>query len=197
MDVDYLLRNYLGKYLPGATTKELAMRIMATGSLKASAPKFSKYSGVTEWKNVVVLWVNIDGDDYKNHGIEGGSKLTWFGGSRHYHDSPVVIRMLAIQANREKEIISHQEKVSNTTHEAEKGNMKADLTDEIIPYPASKDQIILLLRRKGGEYFLCGNVIQAGYDTTKHPIRIIWELVNHHTVLCKSKDYVELINLKL
>merc|ERR1712070_360624 len=107
MDVNRVMNKYLSKYLPGATTKDSAMRIMAGDSLYADAPKFSKYSGVTEWKNVIVLWVNIDGEEYKNQGIEGGSKLTWFGGSRHYHDSSVVQRMLNV--SRAKEKIKYQE----------------------------------------------------------------------------------------
>lgn len=56
-----------------------------------------------------------------------------------------------------------------------------------------EDQILLLIRKKGGEYFLCGNVTQAGYDTTKHPIRIIWELFSHQSILSKNKDFKELL----
>ena len=203
MDVEYLLRKYLGKYLPGATTKEFAMRIMAADSLNASAPKFSKYSGVTEWKNAIVLWVNIDGDDYKNHGIEGGSKLTWFGGSRHYHDSPVVIRMLSVHTNKDqrKLITSREEcKISTSIEHLDEASFRqseANLEDKFSPCKEYKDQILLLLRQKGGEYFFCGNVIQAGYDTTKHPIRIIWELTSHQAALSNNQDYKDLINLKL
>lgn len=50
-------------------------------------PKFSKYSGVCEWKNCVFLWVNIRRNTsnrigYNNTFNEKGRFITWFGGSK-------------------------------------------------------------------------------------------------------------------
>merc|ERR1712070_696455 len=90
------------KRISNMSSKEVIMDVN-----RVMSKYLSKYSGVTEWKNVIVLWVNIDGEEYKNQGIEGGSKLTWFGGSRHYHDSSVVQRMLNV--SRAKEKIKYQE----------------------------------------------------------------------------------------
>lgn len=69
--------------------------IMAA-SYFGTAPKFSKYSGVVEWKNCVYLWVNIGvpGGDYNNSFSEGGRYITWFGGSRMHADTPVTQRLL-------------------------------------------------------------------------------------------------------
>ena len=60
------------------------------------APKFSKYSGVVEWKNCVYLWVNIGvpGGDYNNSFSEKGKYITWFGGSKMHGDTSVVQRLL-------------------------------------------------------------------------------------------------------
>jgi len=62
----------------------------------SSRARFSKYSGVVEWANAVFLWVNVGGTqcDYPNEMREGGQVLSWFGGSRHHEDSPVVQRLL-------------------------------------------------------------------------------------------------------
>jgi hypothetical protein len=49
-------------------------------------PRFSKYSGVCEWKNCVFLWVNIMKvackGGYNNTFNEKGRFMTWFGGSK-------------------------------------------------------------------------------------------------------------------
>ena len=69
--------------------------IMAA-SYFGTAPKFSKYSGVVEWKNCVYLWVNIGvpGGDYSNSFSEKGKYITWFGGSKMHSETPVVQRLL-------------------------------------------------------------------------------------------------------
>lgn len=49
-------------------------------------PRFSKYSGVCEWRNCVFLWVNIMKaackGGYNNTFNEKGRFMTWFGGSK-------------------------------------------------------------------------------------------------------------------
>ena len=59
-----------------------AVMILANNGIQ---PKFSKYSGVCEWKNCVFLWVNIvkgKGVNYGNTFNEKGRFITWFGGSK-------------------------------------------------------------------------------------------------------------------
>ena len=54
--------------------------------------KFSKYSGILEWKNAVFLWVNIQADaDYPNKFLDGGRRMTWF-----FPDPSQIIYMLSI-----------------------------------------------------------------------------------------------------
>ena len=56
--------------------------------------RFSKYSGVLEWKNCTFLWVNIQPDaDYPNKFLDGGKRMTWFGGSLMKKATPVVQRL--------------------------------------------------------------------------------------------------------
>ena len=59
-----------------------AVMILANNGIQ---PKFSKYSGVCEWRNCVFLWVNIvkgKGINYGNTFNEKGRFITWFGGSK-------------------------------------------------------------------------------------------------------------------
>eukprot|EP00904_Undaria_pinnatifida_P006734 jgi/Undpi1/3190/HiC_scaffold_15.g06564.m1 len=61
-DIPMLVEEYLGRSFP-AFGKAPVMEL----STKSRSPKFSRMSGVTEWKNAVFLWVNVDeGEGYAN-----------------------------------------------------------------------------------------------------------------------------------
>ncbi|KAL7543268.1 hypothetical protein ACHAWF_007354 [Thalassiosira exigua] len=55
---------------------------------------FNKYCGVQEWGNCIFLWVNLGNVDSPNDFLEGGRRVTWFGGSRMHDESPVIHRLL-------------------------------------------------------------------------------------------------------
>jgi len=61
-------------------------------------PRFSKYSGVVEWKNAIFLWVNLgyDKSQYPNTFSEKGKYITWFGGSKMHEDSEVIKRLIKL-----------------------------------------------------------------------------------------------------
>lgn len=61
-----------------------------------------RFSGVVEWKNCVFLWVNVGGDDYANMFLDKGERLTWFGGSRMYADSPVTQKLLSTRLDQKQ-----------------------------------------------------------------------------------------------
>ena len=69
-----------------------------------SVPRFSKYSGVVEWKNAVFLWVNLgqDKSQYPNTFSEQGKYITWFGGSKMHEESEVIKRLIKIGQNSYK-----------------------------------------------------------------------------------------------
>ena len=116
--------------------KQFAMQQMAMGT---TSPRFSKYSGVVEWQNAVVLWVNLDktlvqdsGDNMSRTTISpskqkfcnvfsrGGRRMAWFGGSRHHLGSRVIQRMvrihsyfLAITIKVMFALLSHRRSTSN------------------------------------------------------------------------------------
>eukprot|EP00903_Cladosiphon_okamuranus_P012044 g11309.t1 len=61
-DIPMLMEQYLGRQFP-SFGKAPVMEL----STKSCPPKFSRMSGVTEWKNAVFLWVNVDGGNgYEN-----------------------------------------------------------------------------------------------------------------------------------
>ena len=76
-----------------------------TGGFKAAVvheispianPKFSKMSGIQEWRNVVTLFVNVGdkhGNSYDNVFTHCGGRITWFAQPRQGEDTPVIQRI--------------------------------------------------------------------------------------------------------
>jgi len=91
-NLDAFLGESLGSDSLAAPRKEDIMRL---ASQPRAAVSFNKYSGVVEWRNAIFLWVNlIAGADYPNEFSESGRRLSWFGGSKMYEESPSVQRLL-------------------------------------------------------------------------------------------------------
>ena len=89
IDVEKVVEAYLGQPMPGAPTK------LSVVAAIAGQTRFSKYSGSLEFKNAVVLWVNIGGNDYKNVFMDGGQRMTWYASARNDESTPVVQRLLS------------------------------------------------------------------------------------------------------
>ena len=97
------VRKYLGQeleYTGKATVIGAAVEASAEASgLSYTAGgmlSFNKFSGICEWENdAIFLFVNINapGADVVNEFLEGGRKMTWFGGSR-MHDGTTSIQNL-------------------------------------------------------------------------------------------------------
>jgi hypothetical protein len=92
IDADSFIARHLGRQLVGPPTKASVVAALAGGH---RVPKFSKYSGSLEWRNAVVLWVNVGGADYANLFLDGGRRMSWFASQRHDASSPIVQRLLA------------------------------------------------------------------------------------------------------
>ena len=90
IEVDALLVTHLGKPVP-EFGKAAAVALLAG---RTCPPKFSKYAGALEWRNAVVLWVNIGGSDYANVFSEKGATMSWFASPQCHADSPIVSRLL-------------------------------------------------------------------------------------------------------
>ena len=109
-------------------------------------PTFSKY-GTTEWRNAIVLWVNIGGGDYNNvflDGADGGLDLTWFASPRHHEGTPLVHRLLS-----------------------------AAPSDTVLLFcrllePGSSS--------KYEPYVCCGRLQYASHDGRRQPIKFVWRL---------------------
>lgn len=91
LSVDAIMERHLGKPVSSTFTKAAAVEAI-TGRKKVS---FSKYSGTLEWRNAILLWVNIGGADYRNVFFDGGARMTWYASPKNHEGTPVVRRLLA------------------------------------------------------------------------------------------------------
>jgi hypothetical protein len=104
LDVDALLERHLGQHMPGRPTKEDAVKAMTGGR----GARFSKYAGSLEWRNAIVLWVNVGGSDYKNMfkpDASGELTMTWYASERQNEGTPVVQRLLATADKAADEVL--------------------------------------------------------------------------------------------
>lgn len=121
--------------------------VMQTICSVRRAPRYNKYSGVLEWDNAVMLWVNVGGQDYGNFFLEKGRKMTWYGGKSHYEDSPVIRRLLP----------------------AEKGGSAAPvLLFCRAPHAMKKSQQT--------PYLCCGQLEYVSHDPDARPLQFVWKL---------------------
>ena len=68
--------------------------------------RFSKYCGVTEWRNAIYLWVNIGGSDYSNQFQQNERRMTWFAGNRHTDESREIKRIIKMAQSTAKMVAS-------------------------------------------------------------------------------------------
>ena len=87
VDLDGLRERYLGKIIPpmGGQVKRAVMEAASAGG----PPTFSRMSGIQEWRNCVMLFVNVYGEGYKNSFVGGGTEITWFAQPRQWEGTPV------------------------------------------------------------------------------------------------------------
>jgi len=67
-------KDQLGRFVKAATT-QIKASVMQHASLTGAMPTFSRMSGIQEWSNAVMLFVNVYGDGYKNVFLNGGFVL--------------------------------------------------------------------------------------------------------------------------
>jgi hypothetical protein len=149
--LDEFLGDKLGR-LVDSYGKAAVMAEANSGTL----PKFSKYSGVAEWRNCVFLWVNIfdptngGGEGiYPNEFYEGGRHMSWFGGSRMTEHSEVVQRLVR----------AGSKDGSSVTHVVD-------------------DQIILFVRLEGENYSCFGRLKIVSCELERSPVKFVWELLD-------------------
>ena len=93
--IDCQLTMFLTDDMLGKPIENFGKAAVMTIGNHGSLPRFSKYSGVCEWRNCVFLWVNLGmNSDYRNTFRNDGRCITWYGGSKMHEESDVVKRLI-------------------------------------------------------------------------------------------------------
>jgi len=125
-------------------------------------PRFSKYSGIQEFRNLVALFVNVvgkNGDRYQNEfldipgGTAEGARVTWFGQRHHTPEHPTIRKMVG-------------------------------------DGPAAVP-VVLCIRAEGCPYVYCGRVRAAAVDAAHRPLKVVWRLEDA-AALRRSPAFLEL-----
>ena len=154
VDLDGLRERFLGRIIPplGGQVKRAVMEAASAGG----PPTFSRMSGIQEWRNCVMLFVNVYGEGYKNSFVRGGEEITWFAQPRQWEGTPVVQRLVNCDGG--------------------------DVDDDGETIHFDETPVLLFCRDEGEGYVYCGELSYLGHDPTRIPIRFVWKLDDYDRI---------------
>eukprot|EP00938_MAST-03A_sp_MAST-3A-sp1_P000733 g733.t1 len=167
VDVERLHSSWLGKIVPklGGQVKRAVMELAVSNG----SPKFSRMSGIQEWRNVVMLFVNVYGDEYKNVFLHGGRQITWFAQSRQWEGTPVIQRLIHCAGG----CVSFEDE-------------EEDVNFEETP-------VLLFCRNLGQGYVYCGELSYMAHEPSQIPVRFVWCLDDFEYLQKNSKPFRSLV----
>ena len=167
VDVERLHSSWLGKTIPplGGQVKRAVMEL----AVSKGSPKFSRMSGIQEWRNAVMLFVNVYGDEYKNVFLHGGRQITWFAQSRQWEGTPVIQRLIHCAGG----CVSFEDE-------------EEDVNFEETP-------VLLFCRNLGQGYVYCGELSYMAHEPSQLPVRFVWCLDDFEYLEKNSKPFRSLV----
>lgn len=188
LQLDYLNNHWLGKLIPnfGLGYKASAITLAASGATALSGRatvKFSKYSGIQELSDGVLLFVNVGGDSYANMfkqvaravAADAASQaaaaataspssspkdvaLTWFARPKDKPESPVIARLI-------HSYLTERESPATPAESCPVGLFMRDLRESRIGGKAAPPL-----------YVWCGRLSLLNVDFAANPMRFQWRL---------------------
>ena len=181
-----------------------------------SNPRFSKYSGIQEWKNCVTLFVNVgdkNGNSYDNVFTHAGGRISWFAQPRQTEETPVIERILAtaesnydaLQDSTAPEGLRDPDPEAAEAAVADAGAdaaAKGDAAGKRRAAGAGKKTggtgaawpLHLFCRMEGCEYVYCGRLRLMEHDPRKLPMKFTFRLLDA-PLLRTSDDFLGLVDL--
>ena len=169
LDVDAMVEAHLGKHMSGPPTKDSVVKALTGGR----GARFSKYSGSLEWKNCVLLWVNVGGSDYKNvfHAAPAGQQ-----------DKPGKPGKRAEESTEEAEE-AEGAGMTMTWYASPRNNETTPVVARLIGSAASSSSgkgtpVLLFCRLPGEPYVCCGRLRYLSHVPGRQPVKFLWQLVD-------------------
>lgn len=201
-----------------------------TGAFKAAVvheispitnPKFSKMSGIQEWRNVVTLFVNVGdkhGDSYDNVFTHCGGRITWFAQPRQGEDTPVIQRIARTKDGKGMDALALAtapaglipgDEDDDEEEEGEEANDGAKTGAETETGAEAETEagrgkgrrrrdkewpVHLFCRMEGCEYVYCGRLRTIEHDPSVRPMKFTFRLLDA-PLLRTSDDFLGLVDL--
>jgi hypothetical protein len=195
--VDEVAAKYLGRPISDGTG---ALKAAVIHELAPVAnPRFSKYSGIQEWKNCVCLFANVgdkNGNSYDNVFTHAGGQVSWFAQPTQHEETPVIARILetAHEKHDATQDATAPEGLGSIAGE-EEGEEDAGGTTE---HPKKKNRAVWPLhffaRMEGCEYVYCGRLRVLEHFPNKTPMKFLFRLLDA-PMLRHSDDFLGLVDL--
>jgi hypothetical protein len=171
--LDALHSTHLGEVMLPAYKRTVMQNANSDGTM----PRFSRMSGIQEWSNAVMLFVNVfvgSGDCYKNVFLDGGRQITWFAQNRQWEGTPVVQRLIHSSPDAVKGEAS-------SDGEEGAGSAAAAAADDVAEEEEEEEAtpVLLFCREEKQGYVFCGRLRYVAHDPDRLPIRFVWELVDY------------------
>lgn len=211
------LRRALGDPIPriGGQVKAAAMYFAAPEGVR---PKFSRMSGIQQWRNAVFLFINVGGNDYANifeeegNGDDARCSVSWFAQKRQHELTPVILRLIAsvtslnngasvkAKANGagKKSKSDRQGKVKERERGKGKGKGGGDEEEEEEDDKEEEDgeqpptpepcEVWLFCRLPGEDYVNCGRLRYSQHWPGKYPLRFRWDLCDYREIVAAGKE---------
>ena len=206
----------LAARVDAVTAKHLGRPISdGTGALKAAVihelapianPRFSKYSGIQEWKNCVCLFANVgdkNGNSYDNVFTHAGGRVSWFAQPTQHEETPVIARILET-AHETHDVLQDATapEALGGMAEGEEGEEADDAGAEPNPKPKPKPKntsgavwpLHFFARMEGCEYVYCGRLRVLEHFPNKTPMKFLFRLLDA-PLLRHSDDFLGLVDL--
>ena len=210
-------RNHLGRPISDGTGGFKAAVVHEISPI--ANPKFSKMSGIQEWRNVVTLFVNVGdkhGDSYGNVFTHCGGRITWFAQPRQGTDAPVIQRIARTKDGKGMDALALAtapaglipgDEEDDDEEEGEEGNdgaktgAKTGAETETETGRGKGRQrrdkewpVHLFCRMEGCEYVYCGRLRTVDHDPSARPMKFTFRLLDA-PLLRTSDDFLGLVDL--
>ena len=215
-------RNHLGRPISDGTGGFKAAVVHEISPI--ANPKFSKMSGIQEWRNVVTLFVNVGdkhGNSYDNVFTHCGGRITWFAQPRQGEDTPVIQRIVKTKDGKKMDALALatapaglipgdeededvEEGDERTEAETETGAEAGAETGTEAEAEAGRGKgrqrrdkewpVHLFCRMEGCEYVYCGRLRTIDHDPRARPMKFTFRLLDA-PLLRTSDDFLGLVDL--
>eukprot|EP00899_Mesostigma_viride_P026270 jgi/Mesvir1/6828/Mv09010-RA.1 len=213
--LEALRAEFLGQAIipsDGSGAMKAAVMTRLRGPPYKVVPPFNKYSGMLEWANALVFFVNAEASNYDNTFLSGGRQMRWQAQNTQRLETPVVQRLLStmahdpiIPSSKAAQEDPAMARVQGPLHppigaQDSDNNDHGGTTSSVVATTGSTTSLparptLALFLRQGPSYpyVFCGHVACLRVDKGSNPLSFIFELLDYDQ-LVSCEDFKRLFD---